>query len=203
MPDGDKAHKKLHEYYQSAYKLICGNNFCPEEVSQIVLQAVSKDLQNYALPLDVLNAGVKLLPDNMPVSLVNWPSIAGALNILIQLSSHKIKSKDVALAALKTCLNELRSGHLASASLDHATATYLSRFYAARFAEVVPTNSQHHNHASHDVVNALLKEIAPHVQRGLAKMARQAVQSDTCRPRAPRANFAFSPITVETDLTAL
>jgi hypothetical protein len=210
MPDGDRIHTNLGARYQKIYKQICEDHFPTGQIAHNFLLPFKEEIQHQGSEIIELISKCAAQCDQILIEQeigneINWDKE----NLVIEKRGQRIyarnTAKELAIAACKEQLQEIRHTSEDSNFPVEIMRKYLWNLYVAKFSSKVPLKKQHYNGVDNDIVNARLAEMKQHIQESLLDFAKQAVRHnsfDSLR-RPPRRRQKFTSDNLDIDLTTL
>jgi hypothetical protein len=209
MPDGDRIHLKLASRYQKIYKQVCEDHFSEQEIAHNLLLPLKEEIRQHGTEVIEL---IKKCSDWFEQIVIrqeigdkiNWDRENLIIEKLFQRFHAKNTAKELALAACKEQLQDVRHG-ISTVNLSvEIMRKYMWNLCIAKFASRVPLKKHHHNGADSEVVNARLEGMKQHIWEGLLDFAKQAIHHgnfDFLR-RPPLRRQKFTCDNLDIDLTA-
>ncbi|MCA9951328.1 MAG: hypothetical protein KDE48_16875 [Anaerolineales bacterium] len=185
MPDGDIIHPTLNRRFLNVYGQICEGHWESSILGYRLLHPLKGQIQNYGnVPVSLGNNIVPILEDAISNAETRGHfSFADCSYQIMEMSKNPVlngsptRGRDLMVEAAKKTLVEIQHKKIMSNDVEHTLfRNYVDTVYKKDFEERIQETPVHHKDAHHTIVNDMMEDIRPHVNRGRDEFVNQLVK---------------------------
>lgn len=187
MPDGDIIHPTLNRRFLNVYGQVCEGHWEPSLLGYRLLHPLKGQIQAYG------NAPIALGSHIVPILKAAISSVetrgrfsfADCSRQITEMSKNPAlngspRGRDLMVEAAKQTLVAIQHKKIVPNGVNNVEhilfSNYVNTICKKDFEERIQETPVHHKNARHDIVNDIMEDIRPHVNRGCNELATQLVR---------------------------